>query len=167
MTCRSRTLICDSRQQAGKHEHKNEWWESEGVPTLRCKLPFGDYAWMYPVSVDSKKDIYELAQNIDQQHDRFRRECVGARDAGCQLVVLVENEDGVDSLDKLASWNETPSHYSMRRRASGNMNARRIQGVRLAKACATMEAKYGVRFEFCSPGESAQRILDILGGDET
>lgn len=151
------TIIEDSRQQKGKHEHKNERWERDGVSIVRSKLAWGDYALPPVVSVDSKKDIQELASDIDQQHARFRRECIGARDAGCQLVVLVENEDGVRSLADLARWRENSADFAKRKHA-----VRRLEGSRLAKACATMQQKYGVRFEFCHPSEAAARIVEIL-----
>lgn len=159
-----RALLEDTRQQAGKHDEKHEAWASEGVPIVRCKLPFGDYSWCPPRAVDTKKDIYELAMDIDQQHERFKRECVGARDAGCELTVLVENDDGVSSLAELAAWEESDRHFEMRKRKSGNTKARKISGARIAKACATMSGRYGVRFEFCSPSSSAQAVLEILKG---
>lgn len=151
------TIIEDSRQQSGKHDHKNEWWGREGVSIIRHKLAFGDYALPPVVSVDSKKDIQELASNIDQQHARFRNECVAARDAGCQLVILVENLDGVRSLADLALWKESQESFMRRKRA-----VRPLDGRRLAKACQTMSDRYGVRFEFCRPEESAARITEIL-----
>lgn len=153
------TIICDTRQQAGKHEHKNEWWGREGVSTIRSKLAFGDYALPPVVSVDSKKDIQELASNISQQHDRFKRECIAARDAGCQLVILVENTEGVRSLADLSFWQESQESFMRRKRA-----VLPLDGMRLAKACQTMTDRYGVRFEFCRPEESAKRIVEILMG---
>lgn len=158
-----RILIEDTRQQAGKHGEKHDWWQGNGFATVRCKLPFGDYALMYQVCVDTKRDIYELAMDIDQEHERFRREMQAARDAGCQLVVLVENTDGVQCLRDLPSWNESERHFAMRRKQSRNSNARKITGLRLAKACRTMEQRYGVRFEFCHPGHAAERVVEILG----
>lgn len=151
------TIIEDSRQQKGKHEHKNEWWGREGVSIVRSKLAWGDYALPPIVSVDSKKDIQELAADIDQQHARFRRECIGARDAGCQLVVLTENLDGVRNLADLSKWRESLDSFKKRKRA-----VRPIDGARLAKACATMQERYGVMFEFCHPSEAAKRITEIL-----
>ncbi|MEG2533610.1 MAG: hypothetical protein RSB04_11425 [Gordonibacter sp.] len=153
----SLTIIEDTRQQLGEHEQKNEWWGAEGVSVIRCKLAWGDYILPPPVSVDTKRNIAELAQNIDQQHDRFRAECLGARDAGCQLVILVENEHGVRSLSDLAGWMESSKDFAKRKGAK-----RRYEGLRLAKACATMSRKYSVRFEFCAPEEAAARVVDIL-----
>lgn len=150
-------ILEDTRQQNGEHETKHEWWGQKGVSVIRCKLAWGDYILPPCVSVDTKRDIAELAQNIEQQHTRFRNECIGAREAGCQLVILVENNDGVRSLADLAQWKETQSDFAKRKHAK-----RRYDGVRLAKACATMTRKYGVMFEFCTPEEAAGRVIEIL-----
>lgn len=156
------TIVEDTRQQSGKHDLKHEGWAADGVSVIRSKLAHGDYALPPTVAVDTKKDIYELASDIDHQHDRFKGELVGAMEAGTKLVVLVENEDGVGSLDDLAGWVESDPHFHMRRRRSGNRKARRISGARLAKACKTMEERYGVRFEFCDPRCAARRVVEIL-----
>lgn len=151
------TILEDSRQQANQHEVKHEAWRSTNVSIVRCKLAWGDYILPPPCSVDTKRNIAELAQNIDQQHARFRRECIGARDAGCQLVILVENEDGVTDLQSLMRWRESTADFAKRKGAQ-----RRYEGSRLAKACATMTERYGVLFEFCHPSEAAARIVEIL-----
>ena len=151
------TIIEDSRQQANQHEVKHGAWKSGGVSVVRCKLAWGDYILPPPCSVDTKRNIAELAQNIDQQHARFRNECIGARDAGCQLVILVENEHGVTDLQSLMRWRESSADFALRKGAQ-----RRYEGSRLAKACATMTKRYGVIFEFCKPEEAAERVLELL-----
>ena len=150
-------LIEDTRQQASKHEAKHEAFERMGVTIVRSKLAHGDYAFPPRVSVDTKQSIAELASDIDQQHERFRAECIGARDAGTQLVILVENAEGVDSIESLAAWSE--GERSFRRRKTAK---RRLSGMRLAKACLTMQRKYGVRFEFCAPDAAAEKLLELL-----
>lgn len=159
-----RAILTDTRQQAGKHSHKDAWFEEHGVATLRTKVPVGDYCEAPSVSVDTKKDLYELAMDIDRDHERFKREMLTARDLGCRLVVLVENTEGVTDLESLAEWSEPQGHLAMRKRSSKSVTARQIHGSRLAKACKTMEARYGVRFAFCHPEESAELIYRILGG---
>lgn len=149
----------DTRQQAGKHEAKHEWWREHDVALVRSKLAFGDYCLPPAVAVDTKASLFELASNIDAEHARFRRELVGARDAGVKLVVLVENEDGVTDLDTLSRWRESDVDYRRRKFAQ-----RRIEGARLAKACATMEQRYGVRFLFCAPEDAARIVTEILEG---
>lgn len=156
-------LQIDSRQQKGKHEAKHQYFEDMGVASVRCALPVGDYAIVPPVSVDTKASIYELAQDIDQEHDRFRNEQIKAKELGTQLIILVENEDGVTDLESLTQWREERRHFKMRKARSGNMYARQIEGERLAKACATMSRKYGTIFDFCRPDEAGERVLRWLG----
>lgn len=158
------SIIEDTRQQAGKHSRKHDDFGRMGIQLVRSKLPWGDYAPAPKVSVDTKKDLYELAADVTQQHARFRAECEGARDGGCRLVILVENTHGIQTLQDLAAWREPDRHLQMRVRRSGNRYSRRIEGERIAKACATMECRYGVRFEFCHPNESAGKIMEILEG---
>lgn len=152
-------LIEDSRQKRGQHDIKNTYWREAGHSVIRSTLPFGDYCEVPRVVVDTKRDIYEIAHNINGQHERFRRECQRASAHGCQLVILVENLDGVSTLDDLSTWRESNEHYEMRG------GTRRIEGKRLAAAMRTMSKRYGVRFEFCTPNEAGRRVLEILSED--
>ena len=51
------TIIEDTRQKAGKHDIKHECFEKAGVSVVRCMLPFGDYAPVPPISIDTKENI--------------------------------------------------------------------------------------------------------------
>ena len=157
-------IIEDSRQQIGKHNLKNEYFSKSDIKVIRSKLPFGDYALCPHIAVDTKKDIYELAMDIDQDHARFKAECVGARDHQCKLIILVENEDNVIDLFSLSEWSESDGHFQMRKKKSGNARTRKIEGLRLARACKTMSERYDVTFMFCSPQASGRMILELLGG---
>ena len=98
------TILEDTRQKPGKHDIKAESFQSAGIGVCRCKLPFGDYAPVPPVSIDTKRNIDEIAGNIcGAEHARFIRECKAARDAGCKLIILVENEYGIDDISKVDS----------------------------------------------------------------
>lgn len=152
-------ILEDTRQQAGKHDLKHEKFAEMGIDLLRCKLAFGDYCLPPAVAVDTKASIAELAYDIDHDHARFRREVVGARDAGIALFILVENEDGVRGLESLAAWRESTEAFGRRKFA-----VRRLEGARLAKACATMRTRYGCEFLFCAPEESAGVVSRILLG---
>ena len=146
----------DTRQQAGKHDAKHEWWGDNGFTLVRSKLAFGDYCLPPSAAVDTKASIVELASDVERDHERFRRELEGARDAGCRLFILVENDDGVRSLDDLEGWVEGNKSFN-RRRAK-----RRIYGKRISEACRTMEERYGATFLFCPPEESAEIVTSIL-----
>lgn len=152
-------IIEDTRNKKDKHEEKNRSFANMGVNVIRCKLPFGDYSIVPSNAVDTKKGLEEIAHNIcgsKQEHERFKRECVNARDAGCKLFFLVENDLGIKSIDEVHTWvNPECIFYPQV-----------VQGDRLEKAMKTMRDRYECEFLFCSPDESADMIIKILtGGD--
>ena len=147
------TLIEDTRQKSGMHELKHQHFEEMGVELVRNMLPFGDYALPPTISVDTKADMAEIASNIGSDHQRFKRECMAAKQAGCQLIILIENDDGIKSVDEVHTWINPDVIY----------RPRAITGERLEKAMKTMNERYGVRFEFCEPGEAAEKIVELLG----
>ena len=149
-------IIEDTRQKSGMHELKHSHFEKMGVQLVRNMLPFGDYAVPPKVSVDTKANMDEIAHNIGSDHQRFKRECIAARDAGCQLIILVENSDGISSVNDVHKWINPDLIY----------RPRAITGERLEKAMKTMSERYGVRFEFCEPEEAAVKIMELLGVGE-
>lgn len=170
-----KTLLIDSRQQANKHSHKDNYFKEKGVPTLRSKLPVGDYSLMQDMSVviDTKKDIQELIMDIcGKQHERFVRELELAQSNGIRLIILVENEAGwvdkketiynevVRSIDDLFHW-VNPRLFIFYK--GKQKYPRATRGQTIAKCCLTLQKKYGVEFQFCTPTESGKAILEILG----
>ena len=150
-----RALIEDSRQQRGKHEHKLKAWEEHGIEVYRCALPCGDYALPPAVAVDTKAGLAEIAGNIGgstEEHERFRRELIRARDMGTHLYILVENTENVRCLMDVMRWVNPRLLES----------PKAITGERLAKAMRTMEIRYGCNFVFCRPEEAACMIFNIL-----
>ena len=147
-----------------------------------------DFVGTYTVCVDTKKDIEELINDIvGRQHERFRDECIFAQNNGIKLYVLVENLGGlipyakdiynptIRNLNELHSW-KNPRLFIMKSSRiidgyckNGSPRYMRVQkypkatrGEILMKACYTMQEKYGVEFLFCTPEESAERILSLL-----
>ena len=146
-------IIEDSRQQTGKHETKHKEFADMGINLLTNVLPYGDYAYPPKVSVDTKRNMAEIAQNIGgTEHVRFKNECIKARDCGAQLYILVENTDGITTIDEVHKWINPDLVY----------RPRAITGERLEKAMKTMSERYGVKFEFCTPEQSAKRIMELL-----
>lgn len=172
-------LIEDTRQQAHKHEVKHAWFAAHGVEVERRKLDFGDYMradGTGNISVDTKRSIDEIAQNIGgKEHARFRRECERARDAGYRLVVLIEQDRGYDNLGDLVRWTNThcvKCGYRVRGACRPHVKDGKcprhktknpIQGARLYKAMCTMHDRYAVNFEITTREECARRICEILG----
>ena len=147
----------DTRQQAGKHDLKHEFFEGQNIGVVRSKLPWGDYAPVPPVSVDTKANMDEIAANIcGKEHKRFITECKAARDAGCQLIILVENDVGISDVSEVHRWINPRVIYS----------PNCVQGPRLQKAMETISERYGVRFEFCTPEEAGKRVVELLSDEQ-
>lgn len=149
------TIIEDTRQKAGKHDIKHACFDQAGISVVRCKLPFGDYAPVPPVSIDTKENIDEIAANICgtvKEHKRFIKECKEAKAAGCKLYILVENTLGITDISEVHNW------WNEREIYSPNC----VQGARLQKAMETIQERYGVTFLFCHPDDSAKIITELI-----
>ena len=131
-----------------------------------------DFLGTYTRVVDTKKDIQELIGDIcGKQHGRFRDECIFAQNNGIKLIILVENTDGVKEIRDLFRWQNPRMHrynkinYMHRLGKWENIPTPKsppTSGEILAKACLTMELKYDVKFEFCTPNESGRRVIELL-----
>ncbi len=163
------TIFEDTRQHAGKHDTKHAWFESHGIEVVSRKLDFGDYMREGSnVSVDTKRDVQELAMDVGRDHERFIHELERARDAGYRLVVLVE-----ESPKDLGSWLPVPCRacrYRKQRmcepRSGGGCLARHsrpMQGARVRKIIETMSSRYGAVFAFTTRRDAARVICERLG----
>lgn len=191
-------ILEDEGQKEEKHLQKNNYWKDYGIEVKRVPLPVGDYIiasekaldvierkskrgtkvkkmdflGTYDVCVDTKKDMQEIVGNIcGKQHERFRDECILAQNNGIKLYILVENEDGIASLNDVQKWiNPRLEHYKKveymhntgRWKSVHLPKAEPTSGSVLSKAMSTMQDKYGVEFVFCTPDESGKRILSFL-----
>ena len=147
------TLIEDTRQKIDQHDIKHTYFKQAEIEIIRCALPFGDYCIVPSISIDTKANMDEIASNIGSDHQRFKRECIAAKEAGCQLIILVENTEGITCVNEVHRWVNPEQIY----------RPRAITGERLQKAMLTMSERYGVRFEFCEPEQAAGRIIELLG----
>lgn len=147
-------ILCDTRQQAGKHKNIEAYFDRAGIPTERCALYVGDYAIANEQHrvVDTKQDVLELAKDVmSSDHERFRRECIRAMEAGIHLLVLVEE---VLPKGGLSEW-QSPTD-------SKGRPLTQVKGESLRRALLTMTAKYGVRFRFCDPRQTGRLIVEYL-----
>lgn len=117
-----------------------------------------------------------------KRHGFFHRGLVRAKNYKVKLYILVENKDGISDIKDLFRWVNPRSKIMVKSNMqigywrNGNPRFQMVQkypncmkGSQLAKACCTMEARYGCKFVFCHPEESGERIITILkgGGDGT
>lgn len=166
-------LICDSRQQVGKHKNIDSYCERMGIQQVRQCLSVGDYmigeknddGSVYPVgniSIDTKFSILELAKDImSSDHRRFRDECIRAQESGIRLIVLIEE---VPRYGKIEYW-EIPRWTSSNQFHRYGEPMTKVDPKALRKAMLTMCRKYGVIFEFCTRRQSPARVIKILKGE--
>lgn len=191
-------LIEDKGQKEGQHILKNRYFENNEIEVLRAPLPVGDYIvaddkvsdvihrkakrnmevkkmdflGTYTVAVDTKKDMQEIIGNIcGKSHPRFRDECILAQNNGIKLYVLVENADGVKSVEDVFKWRnprlERYNRIKYMQSCGKWLNASipitpPTSGKTLAKSMLTMQLKYGVEFVFCRPEEAGKKIIELL-----
>lgn len=147
-------ILCDTRQQADKHLNIDSYFKKTGIPVDRCGLYVGDYviANSQARSVDTKQDVLELAKDImSSDHERFRRECERAQNAGIALLILTEEQLPSGGLSE---W-QSPT-------TARGVPLTRASGESLKRAMLTMTAKYGVRFRFCRPSDTGRIIVEYL-----
>ena len=162
-------LLCDTRQQEGKHKNIDDYCRRNGIQTIRKCLSVGDYMVsedgvnpMTDISVDTKQDLLELSKNImSSDHRRLRAECQRAKDLGIQLVFLVEE---IPPFGKVDLW-QVPRWKSSNRWHRYGDPMTLVDPKTLRKAMITMVQKYGVRFEFCTRRQSPARVIKILKGE--
>ena len=191
-------LIEDKGQKEGQHILKNRYFENNEIEVLRAPLPVGDYIvaddkvsdvihrkarrnmevkkmdflGTYTIAVDTKKDMQEIIGNIcGKSHPRFRDECILAQNNGIKLYVLIENADGVKSVEDVFKWiNPRLERYNRIKymQSCGKwLNASipitpPTSGKTLAKSMLTMQLKYGVEFVFCRPEEAGEKVIELL-----
>jgi len=155
-------IIIDSREHEGKNEHVLQYFRDNGIEYINKEnygsiaLKVGDYMSdeNKSISIDRKQSMIELVGNVCQQHDRFQREMLRAKELGIQLVILIEHGRDVRSIDDVEGWVNPRL----------KKNPRATTGATLAKVMRTMQERYGVRWEFTTKAECGERIVDILGG---
>lgn len=130
-----------------------------------------DLMGTYDVSVDSKQSIMELISDFQAEHERFRDELLLAKNNGIKLYIVVENEfqminarkdiynEPVKEIKDLFRW-KNPRAFIFR--GGKQLYPNCAKGEWVAKCCITMEKKYGCKFVFCTPEESARKVLEIL-----
>lgn len=148
-------------------------FRDNGVKAVSTKLWVGDYRRLDNpmIVVDRKQNLNEVANNVCQDHDRFRRELIRAQEVGIKIVILVEhNKRDDDDKKKIRSisdvvWWDNPRRHKRVRDADGNwrdIETKAIEGDKLAKIMRTLEEKYGCKFAFCCKEDTGSEILRIL-----
>lgn len=149
-------IVEDTRNRPEKNKHIRYQLEKLGYKVDRCKLYCGDYTWAtnQSICVDTKANMGEIESNLVHDHERFREECVRAKEAGIQLIILTQDTK-IRSIGDVFAWYNPRIRYS----------PKAVTGRQLGKMMISMEQKYGVKFDFCTKNEVGKRILTLLGGN--
>lgn len=156
----------DSREKARAITKIVETFDREEIKHPVSKLMVGDYMnYDNPRRiVDRKQNLSELCSNVCQDHERFRRELLLAKENDIQLIILIEHGKDVKRLEDVIWW-ENPRRWKRIKDKSGrwkDVETKAMQGETLYKILLTLERKYGCRFEFCEKKETGQRIIELL-----
>ena len=129
-------------------------FDRQGVKHVSSKLYVGDYmSFDNPrLIIDRKQNLFEVCNNVCQQHDRFISEIKKANDIGIKLIFLVEHGGKVKSLDDVAEWDNPRLKTS----------PLAVSGQRLHKILSTIQKNYNVEFLFCDKRNTGKRIIELL-----
>lgn len=161
----------DTREKKKELERIHKQFDYLGIQYFSSKLYVGDYMNLDNprLVIDRKKDLQELCTNVCQQHERFRAELVRALDHDIRIIILCEHGSGIESLEDVFFWENPkrkPSKWIMKdghpEKVPESPNA--LTGKQLYKSLYTIQTRYNVRFEFCSPSQTGRRIMELLGG---
>lgn len=118
-----------------------------------------------------ERAIAEFQTLYVKRHGFFHRGLIRAKNSQIKLIVLIENEDGIRSIEDLFRWQNPRLHRYNKIAYMHNLGrwlstplpkAKPTSGETLAKAMLTMTHKYDVEFQFCKPEEAGERILSML-----
>ena len=154
-------LLEDTRNQPGKHKNIEAYCKQVGIEIIRTKLLVGDYMLAGDggikgdIACDTKMGVPEIASNVFQEHDRFRRECETAQKCGVKLIILIEENLPGGRLDLWRSPVDRDGRPKYR-----------FDPSRLRKAMYTMQDKYGVAFRFCDGRSTGKELIEYLRGEK-
>ena len=129
------------------------------------------------IAVDRKNSIDEICGNLcssQREHERFREEAITAQKAGAEFHVVIENDEKIRSVDDIRKWSNPRLHrynkINYMHRLGKWQNVKNsgsrppCDNIRLMKTMYTMAQKYSINWIFVSPYESAEKIVELLGG---
>lgn len=147
-------LIMDTRERKEATVLILKEFERQNVTVIRSKLWVGDYQLLENpmLTIDRKKSLQELCQNVVQDHKRFTAELQRAKDVGVHVIILVEHSKNIKSLEDVRHW------VNPRLKVSPLA----VSGERLYKILLAISKKYNVDFQFCTKQETGKRIIELL-----
>ena len=106
------------------------------------------------ISVDTKMGVPEIASNCFQEHERFKAECVKAKECGIRLIVLIEE---VPPGGEIRNWVSPLDRYGKPKY--------QFNPITLQKVMETMTERYDVQFRFCDGRSTGKVLIEYLKGE--
>lgn len=155
----------DSREKAKAIQKILKEFDNQGVKYFTSKLYIADYMSLDNprLVIDRKQNLNELANNVCQDHKRFRAELIRAQQNDIKIIVLVEHGHGINSLSDVVWWDNPRRHKRVK--IDGiwqDVETKAVEGDKLAKILKTLENKYGCCFLFCDKNDTGKEIIRIL-----
>jgi hypothetical protein len=146
-------ILEDTRNKPEKNKHIRAQLEALGYKVERSKIYCGDYTFPtnQSICVDTKKDMNEIESNLIHDHERFKAECIRAKEAGIKLIILIQDSK-LKQLSDVFGWFNVRSKWS----------PKATSGRTLAKIMYSMKEKYGVDFQFTTKQNCGKRIVELL-----
>lgn len=110
-------IIYDTREHDNKNDHILDYFAKKKIPFKKQLITEGDYTAIitkcekmniyrdlyFPIAVERKKDVDELAGNVGEKTDthddiRFIREMRRAKQNGIKMTLLVEDANGLKKI---------------------------------------------------------------------
>lgn len=150
------TIQIDTREKPKAIQKILKSFDERNIGYFRSKLPVGDYMNLDNPRfvVDRKQNLFEMCNNVCQDHKRFVEELRRANSIGVKVVFLIEHGYGIKTLDDVQHWvnprlKESPMAVS---------------GQRLYKKLSVLEKSFDTQFLFCDKDHTGKRIVELLSG---
>ena len=156
-------ILIDSREKPAYRANIEQVFTEAGILHPVNKLLVGDYVNYdrQRIVVDRKHGLEEVASNLGPaDYDRFHDEMRRAQLYGIKLIVLVENENGIEKLEQVKDWLNPRRYEELENGEIVDRNV--LQGEALYKIMAAQQKRYGIKWLFCSPKQTGYAILRML-----
>lgn len=143
----------DTREKIHKKRHILDYFANNNIGVEITKLDVGDYCIKgdESISIDTKRNLMELATNMFCDRIRFEKECIRAKNKGIKLIILIEEKF---DKEKLLKW-----------RPKENINGKRflnVYGWQVYNEMKRYSQVFGVKFRFCHKLTTGNMIIKLL-----
>lgn len=152
------TIQIDTREHDNAVKKIKAYFNENEILYFDSKMFVGDYMSLDNARfcIDRKQSLFEIAQNVCQDHERFAHELEKAKRFGIKLVFLIEHGPDIRTLDDVRNWKNPRLKKSKLA----------VSGERLYRILKTLELTYDTKFYFCTKEQTPRGIIKLLKMNE-